>query len=996
MQKTLFSFFASQGEGSPSSQKSQKKDGEHSQDGAAISQPSPSKQPLLYSTKMKSSTPLASPVKSIANPPLFSTKSSTPNESSSDPILLSTKSTSLPSNTQTNASPLLPIARYAAAETNATNSSRKSLFQVNGNAANEQDLSNDQDPDDLPLSILSQMANQGHKTKEAESSSIPSSSPMKVDTIPTLTRSGRICKPMSVDFEDDENEQDKSPERKGKGTPKRTPKKRKTEDDDYYAPENDDDEENGDPAEDELVPEEDEAFDHDALDDDEDDSIMSHVKKQKKSNPSRTNSAPSTPAKSFGLPKSVGFSPHEQKKDNPYRSSNHDDARFDWLENIRDAKGVKKGDPGYDPTTLFIPPIALQKLTAFEKQYWDIKRKHFDTVVFFKKGKFYELYENDADLGNQLLGLKMTDRVNMRMAGVPEASFNVWASQLLQAGYKVAKVDEMESNLSMQKRKKENPKDGKFGNVKSVMQRELTSILTAGTVSDPDLIQSRDPSYLLAIKEFEGINKIGICLVDVSTSTFYLAQFEDDVRRTQVETLCLQMKPKEILVEKKNLGNVTSRVIRLSAPSAALTMLEPEKEFWDSRTTVDYLSRPTMYGSDTPQGSKWPSILRKMVGQDLAISSLGAIIHYLLSVKSDPTILLLNRITEYSATTSSSTLILDGQTLLNLEILENTYDGGSEGTLLQLLDYTSTAFGRRLFRSWVCHPLRFPGMIDARLDAVEQLMTLDELKDVCALLKKLPDLERLLSRIQTKSCRVAEFLSVIDGFSKIQSLYELLTRSLAESKSEILQKFTSPAGPFRDLKSCLKYYEKAFDQTMAREQGFLSPSEGADPDYDKVVAEVKSWHTKLDNHLEDQKKALKISSLVYKNVGKELYQIEIAAKSVDGVKLPQNYVLMSQTKTVKRYWTPFIQTCFGPLKEAEEKQSELRETFLARLQERFDQNRKIWRGIVDAVSELDALISLARASLAFGAPSCRPKILEDEQPVLQLKSMRHPFAKTTG
>lgn len=120
------------------------------------------------------------------------------------------------------------------------------------------------------------------------------------------------------------------------------------------------------------------------------------------------------------------------------------DERHRWLAEPRDADRNPPGHPDFDPSTLYVPP---QKFSAFEQQYWDIKKKLWDTIVFFKKGKFYELYENDATLGHQLFDLKMTDRVNMRMVGVPEGSLDMWVNQFIAKGYKVARVDQMESAL---------------------------------------------------------------------------------------------------------------------------------------------------------------------------------------------------------------------------------------------------------------------------------------------------------------------------------------------------------------------------------------------------------------------------------------------------------------------------------------------------------------------------------------------------------------------
>ena len=118
--------------------------------------------------------------------------------------------------------------------------------------------------------------------------------------------------------------------------------------------------------------------------------------------------------------------------------------RHPWLAHPVDADRLTPDHPDHDPRTLYIPPGSFNELSAFEKQYWEIKKNYMNTIVFFKKGKFYELYEMDATIGHQLFDLKLTDRVNMRMVGVPEASLDHWANQFVAKGYKIARVDQME------------------------------------------------------------------------------------------------------------------------------------------------------------------------------------------------------------------------------------------------------------------------------------------------------------------------------------------------------------------------------------------------------------------------------------------------------------------------------------------------------------------------------------------------------------------------
>jgi len=195
--------------------------------------------------------------------------------------------------------------------------------------------------------------------------------------------------------------------------------------------------------------------------------------------------------------------------------------RFTWLEDIKDSAGRRRGDPGYDPKTLFIPQDAWKKFTPFEKQFWKIKSNHFDTVVFFQKGKFYELYENDAgsffplmlhefslfrlgkltknlflDIGHQVFDLKMTERVNMRMVGVPVAKFDYWAAQFLAKGYRVAKCDEKETAMAKSLRERENGIKGE-----RIIDRNLTRIFTNGTLTYSDILTDDLPSLCISIEE---------------------------------------------------------------------------------------------------------------------------------------------------------------------------------------------------------------------------------------------------------------------------------------------------------------------------------------------------------------------------------------------------------------------------------------------------------------------------------------------------------------
>lgn len=155
--------------------------------------------------------------------------------------------------------------------------------------------------------------------------------------------------------------------------------------------------------------------------------------------------------------------------------SNETEERYPWIINAKDKNLNEPGSSDYDPSTIYIPPKQWKQFTPFEEQYWKIKCDLYDTVVFFKKGKFYELYENDAELAASYFDLKVTDRVNMKMAGVPEATVDYWTQKFLACGFKVAKVDQCENSISKEIRESQGSEK------KKIIQREMSYIMSPGT-----------------------------------------------------------------------------------------------------------------------------------------------------------------------------------------------------------------------------------------------------------------------------------------------------------------------------------------------------------------------------------------------------------------------------------------------------------------------------------------------------------------------------------
>ncbi|KAK3385156.1 muts domain V-domain-containing protein [Podospora didyma] len=698
------------------------------------------------------------------------------------------------------------------------------------------------------------------------------------------------------------------------------------------------------------------------------------------------NVEPSEPraASSRPTPKSLAARP----KAKAHASEPED--RYPWLAKPLDGNRNPPDHPDFDPNTIYIPPSAYNKFSAFEKQYWDIKKNLWNTVVFFKKGKFYELYENDATIGHQLFDLKLTDRVNMRMVGVPESSLDMWVNQFVAKGFKVARVDQMESALGKEMRERDTKISAKAKKADKIIHRELACILTGGTLVDESMLQDDMATYCVAIKESVIDDKpaFGIAFVDAATGQFFISQFEDDVDLTKFETFVAQTSPRELLLEKKCLSTKALRILKNNTgPTTIWNYLKPDTEFWDAERARRELDSNGYFVSGQNKDDVWPTKLEKARDKDLLMSALGALTQYLRVLKLERNLLSQSNFEWYSPIHRNGTLILDGQTLINLEIFSNTANGGSEGSLFNLLNRCITPFGKRLFRQWVCHPLCNIQKINERLDAVDMLNADRSIRDrFSSQMTKMPDLERLISRIHAGVCKSQDFVRVLEGFEQIGKTMALLD-SFGGGNGLVDRLLAS----MPNLKEPLAFWETAFDREQAREGKALVPERGIEEDFDSSQDELKRIKEALQDLLEKKKTTLKCKTLKFTDVGKEVYQID-APKAL---KVPANWRQMSATVAVKRYYFKELEDLVRELQEAEETHSQIVKEVASRFFVRFDADYEVWLQAIRIISQLDCLISLAKSSSSLGEPSCRPQFVDEERSVVEFEELRHPCMLNT-
>lgn len=597
----------------------------------------------------------------------------------------------------------------------------------------------------------------------------------------------------------------------------------------------------------------------------------------------------------------------------------------------------------------------------------------------------------------------------MRMVGVPEMSLDHWVNQFVAKGYKIARVDQAESALGKEMREREDGPAGKGGKGKKqdkadkIIRRELACIMTRGTLVEGSMLADDMATYgtscfisslyltvnryCVAIKESvqNDLPVFGISFVDTATGEFFLAEFADDADLTKFETFVAQCRPAELLIEKSGISIKALRILKNNTtPLTIWTYLKPGTEFWTADTTVREIESSGYFASeDKDEVELWPEVLEEAREKDFVMSSFGALMQYLRILKIERDLISQGNFTWYDPIKKATTLVLDGQTLINLEIFANTFDGGHEGTLFTLLNRCVTPFGKRMLRQWLCHPLLDPIRINERLDAVDMINNDMTLRDqFTSLMTKMPDLERFISRIHAGACKPDDFVRVLEGFEQIEYTMNLL-KAFDGAGGVIDRLITS----MPDLSEPLAFWKSAFDRSKAKEAKLLIPEHGIEEDFDNSQERIEEIKKELEDLLKTYRKKLGSSKEInYNDLGKEIYQLEVPVK----LKVPHDWQQMSATAKLKRYYTPELRVLVRQLQEAQETHGQIVREVSSRFFKRFDQNYSTWSTAVGIIAQLDCLISLAKASTSLGEPSCRPVFVDDERSVVEFEELRHP------
>jgi DNA mismatch repair protein MutS len=577
------------------------------------------------------------------------------------------------------------------------------------------------------------------------------------------------------------------------------------------------------------------------------------------------------------------------------------------------------------------------------QQYQVAKEGHPGMLLLFRMGDFYELFNADAELAARELGLTLTSRdKTVPMAGFPHHALDNHLRRLLAAGHRVAICDQVEDAAL----------------AKGLVRREVTRVITPGTLTEDGLLDPRRPNHLLAI--FADGSTLGLSWVELSAGQFMAADIPSDRLADELARLA----PSECLLAENKSETTLAINLRQTLPNTAMS-LRPDWTF-DVETAPQALCKH--FGVTTLAGLGFDS-------RQPCLVAAGALLIYLQETLK-ASLAHLNRLRPYY---QRSFLHLDEVTRRSLELTRTLRDGGREGSLLGVLDRTATAMGARLLQDWLMAPLAERTAIETRLDAVAELK--DELslrQDLRSSLKEAFDLQRLTSRASTGRASPRDLAAIAQTLKVLPRIKAKITAR----RAGLLRDLESRLELCVDLRQMLESGLVDEPPQNSREGGIIRRGYDAELDgLHDIARGGKEWIARFQA---DEIARTGIGSL---KVGfNKVFGYYIEITHTHATRIPADYTRKQTLKNAERYITPELKAYEEKVLTAEEKifQREY-ELFLA-LRDRVAGETNRLLQTAEVMAHLDVLAALA--DLAASRQYCRPQLCDE--PVLQITEGRHP------
>lgn len=577
------------------------------------------------------------------------------------------------------------------------------------------------------------------------------------------------------------------------------------------------------------------------------------------------------------------------------------------------------------------------------RQFLKIKREYPTTLLFYRMGDFYELFFEDAKQAARLLDITLTQRGQsggqpIPMAGIPYHAAEGYLARLVRAGLSVAICEQL----------------GDPATSKGPVERQVVRIITPGTLTDEALLDERKDNLLVAL--FQQDSTYGFASLDLASGRFVVSETRDE---DQVETSLARLSPSELLVDE------TAQLPAAWKDFKGLRRLPPwqfDRETAERKLCEQFAVQDLRgFGCDRLKP---------------AVAAAGALLEYARETQKSALPHLRSLVWE----DEEDAVLMDAASRRNLE-LDTNLSGGSEHTLLQVLDATATPMGSRLLRRWLHRPLRNQAVLQGRQQAVQELQDKSFELELNESLKAIGDLERILSRVALRSARPRDLARLKEALLALPEL----KHKLADLQAPLLVELNDQLEPLPELADQLKRALVENPPVVIRDGGVIAAG------YDAELDELKALKDNAGGFLLDlearEKERTGLSTLKVGYNRVHGYYIEISRAQSD--QAPVEYQRRQTLKNAERFITPelkvFEDKALSSQSRALSREKQLYEELLDVLNEHLGSLQMT----AAALAQLDVLQNLAERATTLNW--CLPVLTQEEG--LQIKEGRHPVVE---
>ena len=593
----------------------------------------------------------------------------------------------------------------------------------------------------------------------------------------------------------------------------------------------------------------------------------------------------------------------------------------------------------------------MAEYSPMMQHYLDTKSKYKDCILFYRLGDFYEMFFDDAITTSRELELTLTGKdcgqeERAPMCGIPFHAAENYIAKLITKGYKVAICEQLED-----------PKQAK-----GIVKRDVIRVVTPGTVIETNLLEEKKNNYIMAIYK-TGIF-FGIAVCDISTGDFYGAEIKETNNFAKLLDEISRYSPAEIVVN--------------NMMYASIDEINKIKERFNL-----YISKveESTFSEDTDRLLKEYEIIddaqNKIKNLKNNISALA--INALLTYLNDTQKTRLDHINKIIIYNQVKYMALDINARRNLELTEKMRDKSKKGTLLWVLDKTSTSMGGRLLRRWINDPLVDVNEINLRLEAVKELKNSIILRgDIIEALKKVYDIERLAAKIAYGSANGRDLISLKNSAKQLPMVKQVLS----ETNSVLLSSIYQNLDVLDDIYALI---DKAIvdEPPISVKEGDLIKI-GYDEEIDKLktaTTQGKNWIIELETK-EREKTGIKGLKVGFNKVFG--YFIEVTKSNLSQV--PDRFIRKQTLANCERYITEELKNLENQILGAEEKVVNLEYNAFTKVRESIENQIQRLQKSAHLIATLDVLCSLATVAedYNYNMP------IVDEKGIIDIKDGRHP------